>query len=645
MKYAEIEWNNGTPRSRRYDDVYFSQDDGLDETAYVFLQQNELPERWQQQADRFVIAETGFGTGLNFLLTMKAWLETAPAGAVLHYISIEKFPVSPEDIARIASRWRELDPCVEELLRVYPPPLPGMHLVELAGGRVRLHLVFDEVESALAQISCRVDAWYLDGFAPSSNPDMWTERVFELIGRNTRVGGSFATYTAAGTVRRGLADAGFEVQKCKGYGRKRDMLKGFMVEQRCYTVEKPWFSVPVVRCEQKRAAIIGAGLSGLAMALALCKRGWHVTVIDRHAAVAQEASGNPAGLLMPRLTRDETLDARFYINAFIYAIQYLDRLQAESKDRFWFKTGNVLTGSAAKLKALSESHRYPEAFIRYLDNDEAREFAGADLDHDALLFVDAGWVDVRRLCDRLADACKSSLEIRQADVSDVRIRNGLWQLTGPDSETLATSDCVVVANGDSANRFSALEWLPVNAVRGQLTLAAQTQTSRNIRCGISADRYITPAFEGVHVIGASYDAENASTELSVVDQLENISGINRLIPGCVDPTSELAGRVAFRAVSKDRVPVVGCVPDEAAFKQQYAGLHHGRRSKLYPPGIYLPGLYVSAAHGSRGLCSCFISAEIIAAMIAAEPAPVEKDLLDFLNPARFIIRTLKRNRA
>ena len=643
MKYAQIEWNKGTPRSACFDDVYFSRDNGLEETRHVFLQQNELPRRWQQ-ADRFVIAETGFGTGLNFLVTLEEWLRSAPPDARLHYISIENRPVCPGDIARLAGQWQSLEACVAELLRYYPPPVPGMHRIELAGGRVSLNLVFDEVEAALSQINDPVDAWYLDGFAPARNPDMWTPAVFELIGRNTRVGGSFATYTAAGQVRRGLADAGFVVQKVDGYGAKRSSLKGFIFEQRSYSVEQPWSSIPRFSAGHRRAAIVGAGLSGLTVALALCRRGWRVSLIDQCPGIAQGASGNRAGLLMPRLSRDETLDSRFYINAFVYAVQCLDRLQAGSSQAFWFKTGNLLVDSSGKFGQMARSERFPDALIRYIDRADTEAISGADLGRDALLLPQAGWVDVKRLCESLAAACGSRLAFVQAEVSDIRYADGCWHVLGSDKDSLAAADCAVVANGHGAGRFSGLEWMPVEASRGQITRVAETPASRGIVRGISADRYITPAHKGAHVIGASYERDSTSTDLSARDQADNISGINRLLHGCVEAPSGLEGRVAFRAVSRDRVPVVGCVPDSAAFAQQYADLHHGRRSKHYPAGTYLRGLYVSTAHGSRGLCSCFISGDIVAAMICGEPAPVEKKLLDHLNPARFLVRKLKRGR-
>jgi tRNA 5-methylaminomethyl-2-thiouridine biosynthesis bifunctional protein len=641
MKYAEIEWNNGTPRSTEYGDVYFSAADGVEETRHVFLLQNELPRRWLDEHS-FVIAETGFGTGLNFFVTMMTWLESAAEDACLHFISIENHPVSPADIVRLGHHCPVLRPFVDELLLSYPPPVPGMHLIDLAGGKVRLQLIFDEVEHALEQIDCKIDAWYLDGFAPARNPQMWSERVFELIGRHTRVGGSFATYSAAGVVRRGLAEAGFVVQKVQGHGAKREMLKGFIFEQRCCLVDTPWFTLPVRSFSEKSATIIGAGLAGLTTAWSLVRRGWKITLVDRHETVAGEASGNPAGLLMPRLTQDETTDSRFYMNAFIYSVQCLDRLQSASSRQFWFKTGNILVDDDARLQKIIAAHQYPEDFIRYLAGDETAMLTGIGLERDALLFVNAGWVNVQQLCEMLRHECANQLEFVRADISKFSFDHDRWLVNDESGRPIALSACLVVANGGMAKKFSALDWLPVNSVRGQLSLLKQSDTSRNLQCGISADRYITPATDGVHVAGASYNLDQRSLALSGQDQQDTVDRINRLRPGLFRQPDGLAGRVAFRAVSEDRVPVVGCVPDINAFQSDYHDLQHGRQSRHYPAGRYLPGLYISGAHGSRGLASCFISGETLAAIICNEPVPLEKDILDYLNPARFIIRKLKR---
>ena len=643
MKYAQLEWNNGTPYCTEFGDVYYSESSGIEETRHVFLRQNQLPQRWQK-AERFVIAETGFGTGLNFILTMKTWLQSTTDQACLHFISIEKHPVAPADLSRLARQWPELEPFYAELIKLYPPPVPGMHLLELAGGRVRLHLVLDEIEHALERIDFKVDAWYLDGFAPSRNPAMWSDRVFELVARYTVVGGSFATYTSSGAVRRGLTKAGFVVQKVEGFGSKRDMLCGFIFEQRCYVVDQPWYSVPGFSYREKQAAVIGAGLAGLAVAWSLVKRGWKITLVDRHAGIAGEASGNPAGLLMPRLSQHESLDSRFYINAYVHAIHCLDDLQASVEEQLWFKTGNVLVEHADKLKQIRDSHRFPEDFIRYVSSDAAENVTGVDLNRDALLFVGAGWVHVKRLCEVIKQVCGEALTYRQAQVTDIRFNQVAWDVVDKDTDTVLTAECIVLANGARARQFPLLHWLPIEPVRGQVTLAPQTDTSRKMRCAISAGRYITPAYEGRHIIGASYRLNNESAVLSASEQQENIDGINRLVPGMLDNQRERAGRVACRAVSIDRVPVAGAVPNAEAYEMDYRDLQHGKPARHYPAGTCLPGLYLSSAHGSRGLTSCFISGELIAAMIAGEPMPVDKDVVDYLNPARFIIRRLKRRR-
>jgi tRNA 5-methylaminomethyl-2-thiouridine biosynthesis bifunctional protein len=435
------------------------------------------------------------------------------------------------------------------------------------------------------------------------------------------------------------------VQKAQGFGGKRDMLKGFIFEQRCYLVDKPWFTVPASSHHDKSVTIIGAGLAGLTAAWSLARRGWNITLVDRHGAIAKEASGNPAGLLMPRLTQDETSDSCFYINALVYAVQCLDRLQAVSEQPFWFKTGNVLVDDATRLKNIVDSHQYPETFIRFLAGNEVDAVTGVDLNREGLLFVNAGWINVKRLCEVIRNECGNRLTFIRSEVSNMAFDHGRWLVSGDAGVPVTSAECLVIANGGMAKTFAALDWLPVESVRGQLTLLQATAKSRDIKCGISADRYITPADNGTHVIGASYNLDDDSVALSNTDQQENIERINQLMPGMFSQQDELDGRVAFRAVSEDRAPVVGCVPDADAFQSDYHDLRHGRQAAHYPPATCLPGMYVSTAHGSRGLASCFISGEIIASLICNEPVPVGKDILDYLNPARFIIRKLKRGRS
>ncbi len=223
---AQLTFEDGAPVSVQFGDVYFSRAGGVEEGIHVFLEGNSLKERFAAAPHGFTIAETGFGTGLNFLLAALLWLEASPPGAALHYISIEKYPVEKAILTALYAG-HPLARESEEMLAHYPLPVPGVHMRLLYDGRVRLTLLFADIAEALPVIPhASVDAWFLDGFSPAKNPDMWRNAHLQAVAARTRPGGSFATFTAAGQVKRALAAAGFDVSKCRGYGYKRDMLRG-----------------------------------------------------------------------------------------------------------------------------------------------------------------------------------------------------------------------------------------------------------------------------------------------------------------------------------------------------------------------------------------------------------------------------------
>lgn len=220
---AAVTWEeNGTPVSATYGDVYFSRESGLAETQHVFLQGNRLPERFAD-AEHFTIAETGFGTGLNFLCACRLFESVAKPDTHLHFISIEKHPLLPKDLKRALDHFPELYSYAEKLLQSYPPAIPGLHRIHLSE-RVHLTLAYGDSFDLFPLLEAKVDAWFLDGFAPAKNPDMWQEVVFAHLARLSHPGTTAATFTVAGAVQRGLKEAGFSVQKIKGFGRKREML-------------------------------------------------------------------------------------------------------------------------------------------------------------------------------------------------------------------------------------------------------------------------------------------------------------------------------------------------------------------------------------------------------------------------------------
>ena len=223
---ATIEWHDGQPYSSTFEDVYFSSDNGLLETDYVFIKGNELITRWQASTDKqFTIIETGFGTGLNFLCTCKNWLENAPENTVLHFISVEKYPLTAVDMYKALQRWHELKSIADALLAQYETLL-STGLASFFNHQIQLHVMFGDATDCLRLLNSKADAWFLDGFAPAKNPDMWQTALFEQMARLSHSKTSFATFTSAGAVRRGLAAAGFVVNKKAGFGKKREMIFG-----------------------------------------------------------------------------------------------------------------------------------------------------------------------------------------------------------------------------------------------------------------------------------------------------------------------------------------------------------------------------------------------------------------------------------
>lgn len=643
MKYAEIQWRDGQPYSPGYDDIYYSTAGGREESEYVFLKHNYLDSRWQKldENESFVIAETGFGTGLNFILTLQAWAKQANPEARLHYIAIEKHPVSPDDIKRVASNWPELSVAYDELLSVYPLPVEGEHCRSLLGGRVRLHLVFSDVIEALGTRELAVDAWYLDGFNPDKNSDLWSEQVFSLIEKNSQQGATISTYTAAGFVRRGLQAVGFDVTKVKGHGKKREMITAVLNNKRPQQSNRPWFDVEKTNYKNKQAVIIGAGLAGLTTAWSLVQRGWLVSVIDKHDHVAEEASGNSAGLLMPRLSIDNKTDAQFYSSALLYAAHCLDRLQKNTTEPFWFHEGVYSIFKAGKAEKIIDNNDYPEEFMQLLANDDLPEMINGK-DSSVSLLKTAGWASPKKICEQLVKACGQSLELIHASVNDIKKIEGVWKAVDEQGKDIVSAEVMIIANGVAANQFQISSWLPISSVRGQITEIPATEKSASLNRAVSFDAYVTPAHNGKHIVGASYMVGDENKALTQAEQDENIQRLEQCLPNLFTKPEQLNGRVGFRAVSDDRTPIVGAMPDRTKFQQDYKDLHHGRPNAQYPAARNISGLYINAAHGSRGICSSFLCAEILTAMMVNTPLPTSKNIVEHLSPARFLIRKLKR---
>ena len=304
---AQLDWTRpGTPAAPDFDDIYFSTDGGLEETRLVFLKGCGLPENWSE-TERFVIGELGFGSGLNFLATWQMWDAKNPPNGHLHFVSIEKFPFDKEQLSRALEAWPELKPYARQLIQAWPGRVRGFHRLHF--GEVTLTLIHDDIESALSDLDMKANAWFLDGFSPAKNPDMWAPEIMTRLGEFSATGATLSTFTVAGSVRQALTQAGFHVEKKEGFGRKRHRLEA------SYSGKATKFSYQ----DFDAPIIIGAGIGGLSLASAFLRRGLKPILYEDLSHIA--ASGNPAALIKPRLDLQDRPESRFFLNSYLYALQ------------------------------------------------------------------------------------------------------------------------------------------------------------------------------------------------------------------------------------------------------------------------------------------------------------------------------------
>ncbi|MFO1204661.1 MAG: bifunctional tRNA (5-methylaminomethyl-2-thiouridine)(34)-methyltransferase MnmD/FAD-dependent 5-carboxymethylaminomethyl-2-thiouridine(34) oxidoreductase MnmC [Burkholderiales bacterium] len=596
---------DGVPYSERFQDVYFSAAGGLAETRHTFLLGNGLPERWTR-AERFTIIECGFGTGLNFLATWQAWRSSAPAAARLHYVAVEKHPLSRADLERAAASWSELAVLSATLREVYPPAVPGFHRLHFDCDRVALTLLFGDAATMLAQLDARADAFFLDGFAPSKNPEMWTRALFRQLARLAATGATLATYSVAGEVRRALAEAGFSVTKRAGFGCKREMLTGVFAG--VGQAERSG-------SRQRHVAVIGAGLAGTSCAGRLAARGFSVDLVERHPAPACEASANPAGIFHPALLADRRTRSTFTTAASLYAVRQLEALDRSPSPARWMASGVLqVCRDPRRLERLvqaSEQIGAPEGVARRVSREEGSALVGAHTGGAGFWFEVAGWASAASVCEARLARCGDSVRrvfAREAIGLD-RVTEG-WRVLDAGGSVIAEAPAVVLANARDAPRFAVAGALRLRAVRGQITRLPARQDG-GLRAAVCGDGYVVPALDGMHCIGASFDEDDSGTDLRGADHVRNLERLERMLPGFGAPgeAASLAGWVGVRAVTPDHLPRVGALDGDE--------------------GV---GVFVCVGLGARGLTWSALLGEILASHLDGDALPVPRHLTERLAP-------------
>ncbi len=655
LHHARLDWNEaGTPVSSEFGDVYFSNDNGLSETRYVFLQQNRLPERFSHHdSDSFVIGETGFGTGLNFLATMAAFLEQAPLsgnGSRLHFISVEKYPLTQADLRKALAAWPELAPLSQPLIDQWPLPVSGCHRLLFADGRIRLDLWFGDIKEMLPQVphpaTGLVDAWYLDGFSPAKNPEMWTQDLFDDLARLARPDATLSTFTCAGFVRRGLIAAGFAMKKVKGHGSKREMLAGVREGKVPQQSIAPWYARPAGR--EGEVLIIGGGIASAMTALSLVERGRHVTLLCEDGEPASGASGNRQGALYPLLNGEHDALSRFYSLAFGFARNRLLALAKHHPVAFSL-CGVTQLGyddkSAAKLAKMSQGP-FPPELMHPLSAAEVEQVVGLPCDADGVRYPLGGWLcpaDLTRAAIREAQASGRLEVVFNAAVTRIAEEADGWHLESRDGRQWRAPNLVVAA-GHQLPALLPFAELPLYPVRGQVSHVPTKVGLSQLKTVLCYDGYLTPAHNGAHCIGASYGRNQTDLAYRTDEQEQNRARLQACVPQQRWPAevdvSGAQARIGVRCASRDHLPVAGPIARLAALADHDVNAPADQQSAL----PLHAGLYVLGALGSRGLCSAPLCGELVASEICGDPLPLAADLLEALHPARYWVRRLRRGK-
>lgn len=628
----DINWQGGTLRSGRFGDVYFSKTDGHGETRHVFLDGITAPEIWQGR-QRFTIGELGFGTGLNMLAAWDSWRRTAPPDARLHFVSVEGFPLSPHDMAAAHDRFPQLAELSRQLRAAYPRPVPGFHRLRLDGGRVALTLLYGPVEQMLDGLQARVDAWFLDGFAPSKNPDMWSEAVFSRIARLSVPGARVATFSAAVAVRQGLSAVGFAVEKRPGFGGKRECLAGRLQGAETEVFEAPWYAAPQPMVPGARIAVVGGGIAGRTAAKALTDEGFQTTVFDGSGADAQ-----PERVLMsPRLADPDEPYGRFMAQAFVHA---------ENRGGLPPAAGALHLpdeAEAERMAAFSDRLGWGHELAHPVDAAEASDLAGLCVQRGGLWFPHARFA---------APSGVLQTDVRKARVMEAAGQGGEWALRLDDG-TACRFDGVVFAAGPWSAGLTLNAGLDLRANRGQLCYLPATALSQRLRLPVSFGGHLSPVTgmkDGPgHVLGSSYGRWDLKKdtdgwrELDAGDRDGALAKLADVFPGLAGDwqNTQLKGWAGLRATTADHLPHVGPLADAAAYEEAYDGLHHGLRGD-WPPAPYQPHAFVLSGLGSRGYQTGFLAAEILASIMAGAPLPVDREVTLALHPARMLVRRLRR---
>lgn len=618
----DLEWKpDGTPVARAFDDVYFSLSDGLEETRNVFLKACGLPERWAETRV-FSVAELGFGSGLNFLALLECWLasEKRP-DAWLHFVSVEKFLMSSEDASRVLKKWPGLSPLTEVLVARWPKLTAGLQRIEFPEFRVSLTIYIGDVTAWLATHDFKADAWFLDGFAPAKNDDMWSDEIYQLMAQRSAKGCLVGTYTVAGAVRRGLASAGFEVSKQPGFGRKRERLEACWPGDESLEADRDIFQSTAKPIAFANVCVIGAGIAGASIARQFAEAGYPVEVLDRADGPASGASGNPFGLVMPRLDAADTAHARLLIHSYFYALDFYQLFAGDAIDR-------------VDVRQLPTSEREQTRFQKLLDDPPISEewFGRGEGEAPVLLHKRSLLIQPARIVSGLLDHPLISVSFGRNISSVTELSSSKNNLT-----------LFVISSGWESSGMLPEAELPLTGKLGQVELGDLKDCNTEEISARAAGTYAL-RHSGQMLFGATFEAIDRGALPATTDEARktNMEALRALASDWANDLNQetLLSRASVRATTPDRFPVVGRSFDASVASEVLFPLSRGAAVTEDVP--HHSNIYVLTGLGARGFTFAPLMASLIRAMALNEPLPLARPELEAVSPIRFLVRAVRK---
>lgn len=632
---ARLVWQDGRPFSALHGDRYFDDADPLGERRHVFLDGTEV-DRLITAGRPLTVGETGFGCGLTFLALI-ARRRALGGQAPLVHVSVEGYPMAPDDLARALAPFPELAEDACRLRALWPPPYPGLHRLRFLPD-VTLLLAFGRAETMLARIEARCDLWFLDGFSPARNADIWSDPVLDEIARLSRPGTRLATFTSASLVARGLESRGFSVAKRKGHGRKRTHLVAILDRPHAACdarrdKHQPWFARAEPASDD--IAVIGTGVAGLMLGDALRAAGRSPVLI-----APRSGSGLPAAQLLPRPDLGNGAPARLATLAMRDALRFADSLPPDCHAG---PRGSLeLLFDAARRRhgeRLIETLRWPQSDVAFLAPDEVSTRAGLPIDMPALYWPGAACLDPERLFAHL----RRALPVIHASIDSLARKDGRWEMRDKHGRVVHVAKDVVIAAGPVSARLAGGRAPDLLFRRGQIGLLAPIE---RLRLPLAYDGFLTPPVlteaGRVSLVGSSFapaSAEDAAAPAIRMDERRAL--LARLARFGLTPVP-VADWAGVRASSPDHLPFAGPLSDPLSLVRHFALAAQDRRHRAMPPPLAHDGLWIFSGLGARGFQYAPLLAAILAAEMTGLPSPVERAMREAVHPARYPMRRLMR---